>query len=135
MRRPINENSAFVHRVLLRRSAGANLRAVQAQGCLTGLQRRTAASCGDLVSREYGSTDLPRSERGTLHNGILPTPLGAALQPLAGTNRADNRPRGLSGPRKLLIPLNAGVAKLADAQDLKSWDSEESCGFDPRPRH
>ena len=29
----------------------------------------------------------------------------------------------------------AGVAKLADAQDLKSWDSKESCGFDSRPRH
>ena len=31
--------------------------------------------------------------------------------------------------------MHAGVAKLADAQDLKSWDSKESCGFDPRPRH
>jgi hypothetical protein len=30
---------------------------------------------------------------------------------------------------------HAGVAKLADAQDLKSWDSKESCGFDSRPRH
>ena len=29
----------------------------------------------------------------------------------------------------------AGVAKLADAQDLKSWDSQGSCGFDSRPRH
>ena len=37
--------------------------------------------------------------------------------------------------RKLTIPPDAGVAKLADAQDLKSWDSEESCGFDSRPRH
>jgi hypothetical protein len=27
------------------------------------------------------------------------------------------------------------VAKLADAQDLKSWDRKRSCGFDPRPRH
>ena len=38
-------------------------------------------------------------------------------------------------PRKLSIRSDAGVAKLADAQDLKSWDSEESCGFDSRPRH
>ena len=33
------------------------------------------------------------------------------------------------------LPGDAGVAKLADAQDLKSWDSKESCGFDSRPRH
>ena len=29
----------------------------------------------------------------------------------------------------------AGVAKLADAQDLKSWDLKGSCGFDSHPRH
>jgi hypothetical protein len=29
----------------------------------------------------------------------------------------------------------AGVAELADAQDLKSCDPKGSCGFDPRPRH
>ena len=28
----------------------------------------------------------------------------------------------------------AGVAELADAQDLKSCDAKASCGFDPRPR-
>ena len=33
------------------------------------------------------------------------------------------------------FPNDAGVAKLADAQDLKSWDSKESCGFDSHPRH
>ena len=27
------------------------------------------------------------------------------------------------------------MAKLADAQDLKSWDPQGSCGFDSRPRH
>ena len=30
---------------------------------------------------------------------------------------------------------DAGVAKLADAQDLKSWVLKGTCGFDPRPRH
>jgi hypothetical protein len=29
----------------------------------------------------------------------------------------------------------AGVAKLADAQDLKSWVAQAACGFDSRPRH
>ena len=29
----------------------------------------------------------------------------------------------------------AGVAKLADARDLKSRDPQGSCGFDPHPRH
>ena len=29
---------------------------------------------------------------------------------------------------------HAGVAELADAQDLKSCDAKASCGFDPRPR-
>src|SRR4029450_1964879 len=42
---------------------------------------------------------------------------------------------GLSGdswtsPRK----LNAGVAELADAQDLKSWVPQGACGFDSHPR-
>jgi hypothetical protein len=27
------------------------------------------------------------------------------------------------------------VAKLADAQDLKSWAPQGACGFDPHPRH
>ena len=29
----------------------------------------------------------------------------------------------------------AEVAKLADAQDLKSCEPQGSCGFDPHPRH
>ena len=29
----------------------------------------------------------------------------------------------------------AGVAELADAQDLKSWVPQGACGFDSRPRH
>ena len=29
----------------------------------------------------------------------------------------------------------AGVAELADAQDLKSWVRKRACGFDSRPRH
>ena len=33
-----------------------------------------------------------------------------------------------------IIP-SAGVAKLADAQDLKSWDPKGSCGFDSHLRH
>ena len=31
--------------------------------------------------------------------------------------------------------LQAWVAKLADATDLKSVDPKGSCGFDSRPRH
>ena len=31
--------------------------------------------------------------------------------------------------------MHAGVAELADAQDLKSWVPRGACGFDPRPRH
>ena len=30
---------------------------------------------------------------------------------------------------------HAGVAKLADAQDLKSWIAKAMCGFDSHPRH
>jgi hypothetical protein len=30
---------------------------------------------------------------------------------------------------------HAGVAELADAQDLKSWAAQAACGFDSRPRH
>lgn len=33
------------------------------------------------------------------------------------------------------VAVRAGVAKLADARDLKSRDPEGSCGFDPHPRH
>ena len=50
---------------------------------------------------------------------------------VAGTKH----PRPPSGPRRLLNPLHAGVAELADAQDLKSWVLKWTCGFDPRPRH
>src|SRR6516225_7783890 len=32
-------------------------------------------------------------------------------------------------------PNHAGVAELADAQDLKSWVPQGACGFDTRPRH
>jgi hypothetical protein len=33
------------------------------------------------------------------------------------------------------IEQHAGVAELADAQDLKSWVAQAACGFDSRPRH
>ena len=36
---------------------------------------------------------------------------------------------------KLFVLHCAGVAKLADAQDLKSWAWQRACGFDSRPRH
>jgi hypothetical protein len=37
----------------------------------------------------------------------------------------------------IIEPLtpHAGVAELADAQDLKSWVQQWACGFNPRPRH
>jgi hypothetical protein len=38
-------------------------------------------------------------------------------------------------PAKLLQAFCAGVAELADAQDLKSWAWQRACGFDSRPRH
>jgi hypothetical protein len=40
-----------------------------------------------------------------------------------------------SGLGKLLQIKHAGVAKLADAQDLKSWAPQGACGFESRPRH
>jgi hypothetical protein len=33
------------------------------------------------------------------------------------------------------MELDAGVAELADAQDLKSWVPKGACGFEARPRH
>jgi hypothetical protein len=33
------------------------------------------------------------------------------------------------------LRIGAGVAELADAQDLKSWVPQGACGFDSRPRH
>jgi hypothetical protein len=36
---------------------------------------------------------------------------------------------------KLLNLKCAGVAELADAQDLKSWAPQGACGFDSHPRH
>ena len=33
------------------------------------------------------------------------------------------------------LDSQAGVAELADAQDLKSCGPEGPCGSDPRPRH
>ena len=62
---------------------------------------------------------------------------------VVGTKRGDTRQEQTadqrSTPRNSLIRLDrsayAGVAKLADARDLKSRDLKRSCGFDPRPRH
>ena len=51
---------------------------------------------------------------------------------------ADQRERSDDGVKSLvrraIIP-HAGVAELADAQDLKFCDPKGSCGFDSRPRH
>ena len=33
------------------------------------------------------------------------------------------------------LSIYAGVAELADAQDLKSWVPQGACGFDSHPRH
>jgi hypothetical protein len=38
-------------------------------------------------------------------------------------------------PRYNGLRKDAGVAELADAQDLKSWVPQGACGFDSRPRH
>src|SRR5438552_1435662 len=55
-----------------------------------------------------------------------------ALWPAAGQHeRINDRVKSLV--RRAIIPL-AGVAELADAQDLKSWVPQGACGFDSRPR-
>ena len=41
----------------------------------------------------------------------------------------------IHGSRYTLLLLCAGVAELADAQDLKSWGWQQPCGFDSHPRH
>jgi hypothetical protein len=49
-----------------------------------------------------------------------------------------DRDQGCCGGKSLLccdILQQAGVAELADAQDLKSWVPQGACGFDSRPRH
>ncbi len=84
-------------------------------------------SDGSLCSPEWGRAGLG----GRLCSAS--SSVGGMLcwyRPDRGRHVLSQRP-----PRKLSIRSDAGVAKLADAQDLKSWDSEESCGFDSRPRH
>ena len=56
---------------------------------------------------------------------------GRCTEKSAGPPSSGQRPEA----RTILRNPYAGVAKLADAQDLKSWDPKGSCGFDPRPRH
>src|SRR4029453_14764918 len=41
----------------------------------------------------------------------------------------------LRGDANLLKNKCAGVAKLTDAQDLKTWAPQGACGFESRPRH
>ena len=51
---------------------------------------------------------------------------------------ADQREQDDDGVKSLVrraIILQAGVAELADAQDLKSWVPQGACGFEARPRH
>ena len=66
---------------------------------------------------------------------------GSREEPTADLRRAS----ALIGPSRMRLGDSAtigrvlftcaGVAKLADAQDLKSWVPQGACGFDPRPRH
>ncbi len=50
-------------------------------------------------------------------------------------DRLRGRPDSRVSFRGILARVHAGVAKLADAQDLKSCGLHSPCGFDPRPRH
>ena len=58
---------------------------------------------------------------------------------IAWTIARTEAPMPNNGPGKLLLRWNfspdAGVAELADAQDLKSWVPQGACGFETRPRH
>jgi hypothetical protein len=47
----------------------------------------------------------------------------------------DHVDNGVKSLVRRAIILLAGVAELADAQDLKSWVAQAACGFDSRPRH
>jgi hypothetical protein len=57
---------------------------------------------------------------------------------MTARGRNVDRDQGRYDSKSLLrcdILQQAGVAELADAQDLKSWVPQGACGFDPRPRH
>src|SRR5262249_14360580 len=56
---------------------------------------------------------------------------------IASRGRSDSQEFNRDSSLHLYVELDvqlAGVAKLADAQDLKSWVRKRTCGFDPRPR-
>ena len=78
-------------------------------------------SVGDILTRVLLRYP-PRCRKSNWHSG-------RSWGQIAGTKRTR-----VQSTRKLLIPLHAGVAKLADAQDLKSWVPKGACGFDSRPR-
>jgi hypothetical protein len=78
----------------------------------------------DLRWRRMFGRDQPR---------VLPSARVCPAE--ARTRRTRETASTRSHPRKLLIHLDAGVAKLADARDLKSRVPKGTCGFDPRPRH
>ena len=80
-----------------------------------------------------GFRKVNHGRHGTTAVGDIAPDRGSGVS--QGQITGTKRPRAPSRPRKLLIPLQAGVAKLADAQDLKSWDPQGSCGFDSHLRH
>lgn len=58
--------------------------------------------------------------------------VSATRQPLVSTEAH----RGIASCQVSARTMpSAGVAKLADARDLKSREGQPSCGFDSRPRH
>src|ERR1700752_2561761 len=51
-----------------------------------------------------------------------------------GVRLGDERGAFTSARVRVTYATYAGVAELADAQDLKSWVPRGACGFDSRPR-
>ncbi len=75
----------------------------------------------------------PQQERERRVRGDVSAVPAVARRWPAARWRTEVEDRVNSLVRRAIIPL-AGVAELADAQDLKSCDPRGSCGFDPRPR-
>ena len=93
------------------------------EGMPFGLAQGVPSQVGGRRSRRHESQFCRR---------LAPSAVQAALSRVVSrsANQFTDKIRKFRSPS-----TDAGVAKLADAQDLKSWVRKRTCGFDPRPRH
>ena len=98
--------------------------------CSARLSTRPVERIRAPSAKSFGGTPSRRASARAPHATIAQKLRRGSSSSKFDQARAEGRPA-----EKVTLTKQAGVAKLADAQDLKSWDSKESWGFDSHPPH